>query len=137
MTYSARCPSLAIARSVTTGASTMSDNVQCRAPCLVSGDSGSMDMASGAATRVSNAMTQRRRIEVLRSFAICFRIFISSHLLVCMECRTHRRAGRHHGCFVVAAVEPFQNARSEEHTSELQSLMRISYAVFCLKTNTN
>src|SRR3546814_9353485 len=36
-----------------------------------------------------------------------------------------------------------QAARSEEHTSELQSLMRISYAVFCLKkkkqtkTNTN
>src|SRR3546814_2456012 len=28
------------------------------------------------------------------------------------------------------------DARSEEHTSELQSLMRISYAVFCLKTNT-
>src|SRR3546814_7549305 len=38
--------------------------------------------------------------------------------------------GRHHG-----------QARSEEHTSELQSLMRISYAVFCLKkkkkTNNN
>src|SRR3546814_8050818 len=28
-------------------------------------------------------------------------------------------------------------ARSEEHTSELQSLMRISYAVFCLKKTTN
>src|SRR3546814_10002039 len=28
------------------------------------------------------------------------------------------------------------NARSEEHTSELQSLMRISYAVFCLKKKT-
>src|SRR3546814_10482148 len=27
--------------------------------------------------------------------------------------------------------------RSEEHTSELQSLMRISYAVFCLKTTKN
>src|SRR3546814_8563612 len=27
--------------------------------------------------------------------------------------------------------------RSEEHTSDLQSLMRISYAVFCLKTKTN
>src|SRR3546814_10223877 len=27
------------------------------------------------------------------------------------------------------------NRRSEEHTSELQSLMRISYAVFCLKKN--
>src|SRR3546814_5171921 len=29
-----------------------------------------------------------------------------------------------------------QNIRSEEHTSELQSLMRISYAVFCLKKKT-
>src|SRR3546814_6362894 len=29
------------------------------------------------------------------------------------------------------------SARSEEHTSELQSLMRISYAVFCLKKQTN
>src|SRR3546814_5107563 len=30
--------------------------------------------------------------------------------------------------------EPIKEKRSEEHTSELQSLMRISYAVFCLKT---
>src|SRR3546814_1108475 len=30
----------------------------------------------------------------------------------------------------------FPESRSEEHTSELQSLMRISYAVFCLKTKT-
>src|SRR3546814_2550997 len=29
-----------------------------------------------------------------------------------------------------------RNSRSEEHTSELQSLMRISYAVFCLKKTT-
>src|SRR3546814_1791508 len=29
--------------------------------------------------------------------------------------------------------ESFIELRSEEHTSELQSLMRISYAVFCLK----
>src|SRR3546814_8111586 len=29
-----------------------------------------------------------------------------------------------------------QHVRSEEHTSELQSLMRISYAVFCLKKKT-
>src|SRR3546814_10244627 len=31
------------------------------------------------------------------------------------------------------AVRQFEEGRSEEHTSELQSLMRISYAVFCLK----
>src|SRR3546814_7347583 len=32
--------------------------------------------------------------------------------------------------------EPWTPNRSEEHTSELQSLMRISYAVFCLKKKT-
>src|SRR3546814_5774556 len=32
---------------------------------------------------------------------------------------------------------PANNGRSEEHTSELQSLMRISYAVFCLKKKNN
>src|SRR3546814_1587689 len=31
------------------------------------------------------------------------------------------------------ALDIFRPTRSEEHTSELQSLMRISYAVFCLK----
>src|SRR3546814_10160595 len=35
-----------------------------------------------------------------------------------------------------AASKP-PSARSEEHTSELQSLMRISYAVFCLKKKKN
>src|SRR3546814_5826903 len=33
----------------------------------------------------------------------------------------------------VLKIEPVIQKRSEEHTSELQSLMRISYAVFCLK----
>src|SRR3546814_9194710 len=40
----------------------------------------------------------------------------------------HQRAGWHQRNDVI---------RSEEHTSELQSLMRISYAVFCLKQKTN
>src|SRR3546814_6594858 len=31
----------------------------------------------------------------------------------------------------------YHDLRSEEHTSELQSLMRTSYAVFCLKTQNN
>src|SRR3546814_3394745 len=34
------------------------------------------------------------------------------------------------------AHEAIAHLRSEEHTSELQSLMRISYAVFCLKKKT-
>src|SRR3546814_4833063 len=38
---------------------------------------------------------------------------------------------------VGAVLVGLGEARSEEHTSELQSLMRISYAVFCLKKKTN
>src|SRR3546814_2603346 len=42
------------------------------------------------------------------------------------------------GAIVAALLAggPMAQARSEEHTSELQSLMRISYAVFCLKKKT-
>src|SRR3546814_5612548 len=41
------------------------------------------------------------------------------------------------GAWPIAVVFSLANAaRSEEHTSELQSLMRISYAVFCLKKKT-
>src|SRR3546814_3164456 len=47
------------------------------------------------------------------------------------------------GCDLQALVDELielhavERDRSEEHTSELQSLMRISYAVFCLKKKTN
>src|SRR3546814_4844689 len=46
-----------------------------------------------------------------------------------VRCRVAQRAGEPRAAF--------QSARSEEHTSELQSLMRISYAVFCLKKKKN
>src|SRR3546814_1569989 len=50
-------------------------------------------------------------------------------------------ASRHQGDERLArgrrAVRAPDPARSEEHTSELQSLMRISYAVFCLKKKTH
>src|SRR3546814_1500562 len=46
------------------------------------------------------------------------------------EGMARRPAGAGKGC---TAYVPFHSRRSEEHTSELQSLMRISYAVFCLK----
>src|SRR3546814_6979206 len=56
--------------------------------------------------------------------------------------RAHRRGGRA-GADPARRARPGgadplrQEARSEEHTSELQSLMRISYAVFCLKKKKN
>src|SRR3546814_2369700 len=52
-------------------------------------------------------------------------------------CLAHRRIGelepRRPG--ETLRADRGSHARSEEHTSELQSLMRISYAVFCLKKN--
>src|SRR3546814_1761212 len=45
----------------------------------------------------------------------------------CVKRRSGRRFGGRRGA---------KRMRSEEHTSELQSLMRISYAVFCLKKKT-
>src|SRR3546814_1668473 len=42
-----------------------------------------------------------------------------------------------HVLLVIDAAYAEYVARSEEHTSELQSLMRISYAVCCLKNKTN
>src|SRR3546814_4436164 len=47
-----------------------------------------------------------------------------------------RRHPRRHPALLPDRELPDRHWRSEEHTSELQSLMRISYAVFCLKTKT-
>src|SRR3546814_8525174 len=41
------------------------------------------------------------------------------------------------GSYALSARLVNPESRSEEHPSELQSLMRISYAVFCLKQNKN
>src|SRR3546814_9836834 len=49
----------------------------------------------------------------------------SQRILDCAFYMTRRQAATPRRCFT--------SNRSEEHTSELQSLMRISYAVFCLK----
>src|SRR3546814_6070951 len=52
----------------------------------------------------------------------------------------HRQARNHVGNALVTmqdALSQLADIRSEEHTSELQSLMRISYAVFCLKKKNN
>src|SRR3546814_6049749 len=53
--------------------------------------------------------------------------------------RKPRRATRGPPRYLVSPSAPRgrRSCRSEEHTSELQSLMRISYAVFCLKKKKN
>src|SRR3546814_22844 len=51
------------------------------------------------------------------------------------RCRLHR--GHRPAAVAARRAATAAGRRSEEHTSELQSLMRISYAVFCLKKKKN
>src|SRR3546814_11897906 len=64
------------------------------------------------------------RTDTLFPYTTLFRSArVPLHTSTVRRCRSARRTADRH---------PAQH-RSEEHTSELQSLMRISYAVFCLK----
>src|SRR3546814_2545411 len=67
------------------------------------------------------------RTDTLFPYTTLFRSLLPLRLSVCFLAFAFFYSGR---------SEIF-NDRSEEHTSELQSLMRISYAVFCLKKKTN
>src|SRR3546814_9373896 len=64
---------------------------------------------------------------------------ISRNMVVPDRCEPSRKTGGFAVCSLMERLAPPHHApapvrhRSEEHTSELQSLMRISYAVFCLK----
>src|SRR3546814_9725157 len=65
----------------------------------------------------------------------------SKRLSLATDFRDTASVGKTVPCPRVAKLTTFatiaQQLRSEEHTSELQSLMRISYAVFCLKKKRN
>src|SRR3546814_8235360 len=83
-------------------------------PAAASSSRSASDAAKSLAARAS-----LRRIRVAS---------MSSSVIVAALGWTRRSAGIGEHC----SSHGLQN-RSEEHTSELQSLMRISYAVFCLK----
>src|SRR3546814_2524228 len=89
-------------------------------------------------TTLFRSAAQHGRDRPMRTLADCVILIVEDSGLIAWEledtlreagCRDIRMTGTAH-----AARYPF---RSEEHTSELQSLMRISYAVFCLTTKTN
>src|SRR3546814_3559702 len=69
-------------------------------------------------------------IVISRPTPISARTFGSFHYSARREVRIHQRADIKRR---IGAARCLLCQRSEEHTSELQSLMRISYAVFCLK----
>src|SRR3546814_2727249 len=66
----------------------------------------------------------------------CSRVSLAVVLDVDRLARRRSLLKRRKGHGAAGDGSPCQPRRSEEHTSELQSLMRISYAVYCLKKKT-
>src|SRR3546814_5078125 len=63
--------------------------------------------------------------------------YIAGRLNSLIHNRKMRETGKFRMGIELSFLGKTFNIRSEEHTSELQSLMRISYAVFCLKKKKN
>src|SRR3546814_3804332 len=74
--------------------------------------------------------------EVLATYIQAAREWVEDFTGLVLVSRPFTKAVEAFGSYVQLDRRPV-TARSEEHTSELQSLMRISYAVFCLKKKKN
>src|SRR3546814_2039934 len=83
------------------------------------------------ADRITSLSTMRNNEEIFETFGFSYntlrKVSNGMPLRRSLADRIEERARK------VFEADGFLNIRSEEHTSELQSLMRISYAVFCLK----
>src|SRR3546814_3467496 len=88
-------------------------------------------LQSGAVARRAPSLEQRRKGDRPIAISVDQKPLVD----VAVAAIISRRAG---GEKLARALRFFADRpdRSEEHTSELQSLMRISYAVFCLKKKT-
>src|SRR3546814_2176843 len=83
-----------------------------------------------AAHRLARDALRHRALVHLFDHRLRYLLFPVRRVAHARRARAVSRAAGARGRSVDAAVA---DLRSEEHTSELQSLMRISYAVFCLK----
>src|SRR3546814_5815349 len=94
-----------------------------------------MQILAISVAHIAGALRRRHAAVLARNQIACFRHYVTEH---------PTRIGGVHCVVQPRAIARFRHARvkqwnvvarrrSEEHTSELQSLMRISYAVFCLK----
>src|SRR3546814_8912197 len=83
------------------------------------------------ATRMTHSFPTRRSSDLATHLPWAARMSGNRVLEALSMSGSMRRVPQRNGPFSEAFSPP--DGRSEEHTSELQSLMRISYAVFCLK----
>src|SRR3546814_16926553 len=98
----------------------------CRSQAL---DLGQREQAVGGGLALDHAAVLARGHDVVRPAQQAWRRSAHLHMITADRREiVHRVEGRD-----LVGADERHIERSEEHTSELQSLMRISYAVFCLK----
>src|SRR3546814_9995480 len=112
---------------------------------MMSLDNGRMSVGAAATAYARRALdsavryaTERKAFgEPIANFQLIQQMLAQSEIDIyaaeCMMEDVTRRADAGENVLRKAAAFKVFASRSEEHTSELQSLMRISYAVFCLK----
>src|SRR3546814_4138896 len=88
------------------------------------------DVEPGAEVVVTGSLVGARELLAAREFSIAL---VDIGLPDGNGCELIAWLNRHRPDMQVLVIFAWGDERSEEHTSELQSLMRISYAVFCLK----
>src|SRR3546814_4141542 len=117
MVYKAMLSAIAVLSSTTAMAQV--------APPLAAAPSGDQPVAQQAGGLEDIVVTARRRSESSQNIPVAVTAF-SAEQIDRQNLSSLEKVGAYTPQLTIAR-------RSEEHTSELQSLMRISYAVFCLK----
>src|SRR3546814_3928465 len=91
------------------------------------------EISGGEAQTTNNRMEMIAAVQALETLKRPCRVTLHTDSKYVMDGITKWVFGWQKNGWKTADRKPVKNARSEEHTSEFQSLMRISYAVFCLK----
>src|SRR3546814_8307154 len=86
--------------------------------------------ASQALQPIRDMLVARRALDYAQGLGMTVHVFAQNAALAAGGCAHEGAVATRLG---LPSIPVAAEVRSEEHTSELQSLMRISYAVFCLK----
>src|SRR3546814_9242026 len=122
------------------GDAAAADAIRCEVVAVIGSDLGAIRPGSEDAQRLKAVLLEKKMWSQYLEVGIGPDAEIFTKAAPLASVGTGAGVGLHHASSwnnpepeIVLAVSSRAEIRSEEHTSELQSLMRISYAVFCLK----
>src|SRR3546814_9187265 len=97
------------------------------------GDAGTISSQSGLVADVEDTAKPPGRPHAHRAKIGAGSVDVGDTVHLSVDVNRRDRIRANHSATHLLHAAPRNRLRSEEHTSELQSLMRTSYAVFCLK----